>query len=85
MVALSGTLLVVYQICAAEHDISLFPRGDTCIFPKLVMSFSINTFLGQFLVFCVAFCGFMVWNLSNLDIVCVGRARVLLRHRDLRK
>jgi hypothetical protein len=34
MVALSGTLLVVYQICAAEHDIFLFSRGDTCILPK---------------------------------------------------
>jgi hypothetical protein len=32
MVALSGTLLVVIQICAAEHDIILFSRGDTCIF-----------------------------------------------------
>jgi len=31
MVALSGTLLVVYQTCAAEHDILLFSRGD-CIF-----------------------------------------------------
>jgi hypothetical protein len=29
MVALSGTLLVVYEICAAEHDIFLFSRGDT--------------------------------------------------------
>jgi hypothetical protein len=27
MVELSGTLLVVYQICAAEHDIFLFSRG----------------------------------------------------------
>jgi hypothetical protein len=26
MVALSGTLLVGYQICAAEHDIFLFFR-----------------------------------------------------------
>jgi len=34
MVALSGTLLVVYQICAAEHGIFLFSRGDTCIFPN---------------------------------------------------
>jgi len=50
MVALSGTLLVVHQICAAghafgcisnlcsrvsvQHDIILFSRGDSCIFPK---------------------------------------------------
>jgi hypothetical protein len=34
MVALSGTLLVVYQICAAEHDNFLFSRGDTCIIPE---------------------------------------------------
>ena len=37
MVALSGTLLVVYQICAAEHDIFLFSRGDQ---NELLMSFS---------------------------------------------
>jgi len=34
MVALSGTFLIVYEICAAEHDVSLFSGGDTCIFPK---------------------------------------------------
>jgi hypothetical protein len=36
MVALSDTILVVpvYQICAAEHDMFLYSRGDTCIFPK---------------------------------------------------
>jgi len=34
MVALSGTLFVVYQISAAEREIFLFSRGDTCIFPK---------------------------------------------------
>jgi len=34
MVALSGTLLVVYQICAAEHDVFLFFRCDIKIFPK---------------------------------------------------
>ena len=33
MVALSGTLFVVYLICAAEHDNFLFSGGDTCIFP----------------------------------------------------
>jgi hypothetical protein len=30
---MSGTLLVVYQICAAGHDIFLFLKGDTCILP----------------------------------------------------
>ena len=34
MVALSDTLLVVYQTCAAEHYIFLFSRGDTYIFPE---------------------------------------------------
>ena len=34
--ALGGKLYVVYQICAAEHDIILFSRGDTCIFPNWV-------------------------------------------------
>jgi len=41
MVALSGTLMVVYQICGAEHDIFLFFRGDTCQ-NELLMSFSIK-------------------------------------------
>jgi hypothetical protein len=36
MVALSGTLLVVYHICAVEHDIFLFFRGDTNILFKSV-------------------------------------------------
>jgi hypothetical protein len=27
LIALSGTLIFVYQICAAEHDIFLFFRG----------------------------------------------------------
>ena len=39
MVALSGTLLNINQIYAAEHDI-FFYRCDTCIFPELLMSFS---------------------------------------------
>jgi hypothetical protein len=39
MVALNGTLLVAYQICAAEHDTFLFSRGDTCIIPKLLVAF----------------------------------------------
>ena len=34
MVALSGTVLVVYQICAAEYDILLFSKADICIFPN---------------------------------------------------
>jgi hypothetical protein len=51
MVALSGTLLV-YQTCAAEHDVFLFSRGDTCIFPKhIAYVFLDNAFLDQFLVF----------------------------------
>jgi len=55
MVASSGTLsLVVYQICAAEHDIYTFFRGDTC-FPKMSYAFLI-----QCLVLCVALCGLMV-------------------------
>ena len=50
MVALSGTLLV-YQTCAAEHDVFLFSRGDTCIFPKhIAYVFLDNAFLDQFLV-----------------------------------
>jgi len=61
MVALSGTLLVVYQICASEHEIFLLFRGDTCIFPKRVTHvFLDNAFLDQFLVFFVAFCGLLV-------------------------
>ena len=41
MVALSGTLLIVFQICAAEHDIILFSRGDIIFFQnELLMSFS---------------------------------------------
>jgi len=32
MAALSGKLLVVYKICAAEHDIFCSSRGDTQIF-----------------------------------------------------
>jgi hypothetical protein len=27
--ALSGTHTIVYQICAAEHDIPSYPRSDT--------------------------------------------------------
>ena len=65
MVALSGTLLVVYQICAAEHGIFLFSRGDTCIFPNWVTCvFLVNALLDQFLVYYVARCGLMVWNLN---------------------
>jgi hypothetical protein len=37
MVALSGTLLVVYQICAAELAFFPFSRGDTCIFPNVLL------------------------------------------------
>jgi hypothetical protein len=33
-VALGGTLLVVYQICAAEHDIFLFSEVTLALFPK---------------------------------------------------
>jgi len=41
MVALSGTFLVVYLVCAAEHDIFLFFRGDIALFRnELLMSFS---------------------------------------------
>ena len=39
VVAPSGTLLVAYQICAAEHDF-ISSSGDTYIFPKLVYSLS---------------------------------------------
>jgi hypothetical protein len=35
MVALSGTLLVVFQTCVAEHEIFLFSRGDKHL-PKQV-------------------------------------------------
>jgi hypothetical protein len=87
MVALSGTLLVVYQICAAEHDTFLFSEGDTRIFPKWVTyRFLNNAFLDQFMVFCVAFCGLMVWHLLNIkNLVCVRRACVLLQHQVMRK
>jgi hypothetical protein len=41
MVALSGTLSVVYQIRMAEHDIFVFSKGDTCIsHEELLISFS---------------------------------------------
>jgi hypothetical protein len=61
MVALSGTLLVAYQVCAAKHDILLFSRADTSIFPKRVTRvFFENAFLDKLLVLCVAICGLMV-------------------------
>ena len=60
MAALSGTLLMVYQICAAEHDIVLFSRGDIIFFQTELLVFLDNAFPNQFLVFCVAFCGIMV-------------------------
>jgi len=41
MVALSSTLLVVYQICGAKHDGFLFSRGDTVLG---------NIFLDRYLV-----------------------------------
>jgi hypothetical protein len=48
MFALSGTLLVIHQICVAEHDVFLFPRGDIAFFQnELPMSFS-TAFLDQF-------------------------------------
>jgi len=54
VVALSGKLLVVYQVYAAKHDIFLFSRGDAGIFPKrITYAFLDNAFLDQFLVFCV--------------------------------
>jgi len=41
MVALSGTLLVVYQICAAEHGIFSSPEVALAFFQsELIMSFS---------------------------------------------
>jgi len=40
MVALSGTLLVVYQICAAERDIFFCPEVTFVFFQnELLMSF----------------------------------------------
>jgi hypothetical protein len=40
MVALSGTLLVVYQICAAEHGIFFSPEVTLAFFQsELLMSF----------------------------------------------
>jgi hypothetical protein len=40
MVALNDTGLVVYHICAAEHDILIFSRGDTSILPKYYVRLS---------------------------------------------
>jgi hypothetical protein len=55
MVALSGTLLVVYQIYAVEHDSLFFLWVTHAYFQnEFFMFFSINSFLGQFLVLCVA-------------------------------
>jgi len=50
--------LYIKSACAAEHDILLLSRGDTCIFPKLVSSVFLDDafLLNQFLVFCVALC-----------------------------
>jgi len=49
---LSGTLLVIYQIFAAEHDKFLLSRMCYVFFD--------NAFLDQFLIFCVALSGLMV-------------------------
>jgi hypothetical protein len=61
-VAISGTLLVVNQICVAEHDMYLLSRCDICIITKLLSQkcFLDNAFPNQFLVFCIALCGLMV-------------------------
>jgi len=43
MVALSGTLLVVYQICAAEHGIFFSPEVTLAFFQiELHMSFCLS-------------------------------------------
>jgi len=68
LVTLSGTLLVVYQVCAAELDILFSSRGDTCIFPEWVnYVFLDDAFLDQFLVYCVALCGLMVQTISKFE------------------
>jgi hypothetical protein len=67
---LSGMLLVVYQICLAEHDILLFSRGDwhLHIFNMSMTYFLFNNaFLDQFVAFCVAFCELMVPTLPKVD------------------
>jgi hypothetical protein len=58
MIALSGTVLVVYQIYAAEHDPFFPPEVMLAFFQN--KSFKSYTFLDQFLVICTAFCGLMV-------------------------
>ena len=84
MVALDGTLLVVFQICAAKHGFFLFSRGDTCIFPKRITHvFLDNAFLDECLVFCATLCG-LKQTLFIQDLVCVGRACVLLKHQNLK-
>jgi hypothetical protein len=63
MVALSGTLLAVYQICVAKHDFFSSPEVTLAFFQNELLVFLDSAFLNQFLVYCVALCGMMDYTI----------------------